>query len=152
MKNKLSSFKQIDFYSRVLNSFIKQGKKSPVKKSFDECFFTLSKKFRKPLYLILKTIFLLLNNFVETKTLRIKRGRHIVPFPTVMNRRIYLVIKWLTIALKSKKRKSSFANSLKNELFNLFLNKRRSSSKIMKLKQENILRSLSNRSNVHYRW
>jgi ribosomal protein S7 len=94
-------------------------------------------------------LFLKLNSYIEIKTIKIRKKIHFVPFPTTYKRRIYLVIKWITVAASEDKRKLNFSKKLSLEIFNLLQNK---SSKSLKIKKNNFSKALINKSNFHFRW
>jgi ribosomal protein S7 len=151
MINQYSS-KHSNFHARIIGFFIKNGKKTKVTKLLNSCFFEISRLLRKPFYLVLKKVFLFLNVYVETKSIKIRRSRYIVPFPINKNRRIYLAIKWLAASLKNKKQRVSFLKKLKLEILSILIDSRHSFSESIKLKQQNLLKAKDNRSYIHYRW
>jgi ribosomal protein S7 len=104
---------------------------------------------KRPIYYLLIKLFIILNVFVETKTVRTRRSVHIVPFPLNLKRRIYLVIKWISFVIDKNKEKISFSEKLVKEIFFILKKKK---SEVLKLKISNNSRALLNRSNIHYRW
>ena len=90
-----------------------------------------------------------MNVFVETKTVRIRRSAHIVPFPLNLKRRRYLILKWLFFVVNRNKEKISFSEKFIKEI--LFILKKKK-SEVFKLHSSNNSKALLNRSNIHYRW
>jgi len=143
---------QFNLHSRITGFFTRNGKKSKVTKFVSECFFEIARSVNKPVYVILRKIFLLLNVFVETKNVKIRRRRYIIPFPVSRNRRLYLALKWLGQGLRLRKQRIPLFKRLKAELLTILINKKRHQSSTLKFKRENIAKAVENRSNIHYRW
>jgi ribosomal protein S7 len=87
---------------------------------------------------------------VETRTVRVRGGVHTIPFILNLNRRIFLIVKWLISVVKKNSQKSPFFERFTKEI-SLILNKN-SSSKVFRLKVLNENSAIKNRSNIHYRW
>lgn len=140
----------ISFYEKFLGFIIKKGKKLNSKKILDNAFFRVSKKtgFSKKQILIL--LFRYLNCFVETRKILIKRRIHLVPFSIKIQRRLYLIVKWLIKAIDFNKRKLSTSAKLSDEI--LAVLKKLSGSKVLNFRKLNNQQSVSNRSNIHFRW
>lgn len=149
MKKLLTSRFEIDLCSKILGFLIKKGKKKKIEKILKIAFSKISSLTKKPIHYILVKFFISLNVFVETKTVKVKRSRHVVPFPLSLKRRIYLIIKWFVFVLNKNKNKVSFSNKFTKEIFLVLKNKK---SEVYKLKNLNNSRALMNRSNIHYRW
>lgn len=148
MKNlKMKKFKST--YLKLLASFIKKGKKTKAKKILNESLFTLNKIFKVPASLLVNKFFCLLTVFVETKTIRVRRSRYIVPFPTTFRRRVYLVTKWLTMTVFENKNRVSLSKKLSLEIFATL---KGLNSRALHLRNINNTKALANRSNAHYRW
>jgi ribosomal protein S7 len=148
MKNlKMKKFKST--YLKLLASFIKKGKKTKAKKILNESLFTLNKIFKVPASLLVNKFFCLLTVFVETKIIRVRRSRYIVPFPTTFRRRVYLVIKWLTMTVFENKNRVSLSKKLSLEIFATL---KGLNSRVLHLRNINNTKALANRSNAHYRW
>jgi ribosomal protein S7 len=137
-----------NFYKRFIGLFIKKGKKSIIIKIISNIFIQLCKKFKLSFIFLMHTIFLTLNIFVESKSVKIKRRTFIVPFTINFKRRMYLCIKWILLSVLKNKTKGSLFDKLFSELTNI-INK---DSNSLNLKKENLLKALSNRSNAHFRW
>jgi ribosomal protein S7 len=140
---------QINLYDKILGFFTKKGSKNKSLNLLNKAFFNVCKVLKKPLNYLVVKLFIILNVFVETKTIRIRRRVHIVPFPVDFKRRIYLVIKWLSFVIHKNNTKISFYEKLVKELFCILKKK---NSEVLKLKKANITKALLNRSNIHYRW
>jgi ribosomal protein S7 len=138
-----------NFYKKFIGLFIKKGKKNIISKIIYKIFIKLSKKFKLSFIFLMHNIFLTLNTFVESKSVKIKRRIFIVPFSINLKRRVYLSIKWIIISVLKKKTNSSLFEKLFNELVNIIIKK---DSNSLNLKKENLLKALSNRSNAHFRW
>jgi ribosomal protein S7 len=98
---------------------------------------------------ILLKVFKKLSTFVEIKKIRVRKRLVYVPFYITSSRRMYLIIKWVMLAVKTDKRKIPFTNKIANEILSVLRNK---SSKSMRYKKSNVSMVLSNRSNIHFRW
>ena len=145
----LKTHKKSSLYLKFLGFLIKKGKKTKTKFLLMLSFFKFCFFFKKPLKSILNTLFITLNTFVETKTIKIKKSRYIVPFPINLNRRIHLIIKWFVLSINANKSRRSFHLKFLEEL-NLVLTKKH--SEVLNLKNLNISKAVANRSNAHYRW
>ena len=142
--------KKFNLYYKLLGFLIKKGKKSKSKYLLDLAFFKAGLYFNKPFFYLLNKLFVSLNVFVETKMIRVKRSRYLVPFPISLRRRVYLIVKWIVLTAKvNNKKKCSFSEKLFDEIFLIF---KTSKSKVLELKKSNISKALANRSNAHYRW
>jgi ribosomal protein S7 len=139
----------INLYHKIFGFFVKNGKKNKSLKLLNSAFLKICKIMKRPIYYLLIKLFIILNVFVETKTVRTRRSVHIVPFPLNLKRRIYLVIKWISFVIDKNKEKISFSEKLVKEIFFILKKKK---SEVLKLKISNNSRALLNRSNIHYRW
>jgi len=99
---------------------------------------------------LLFNIYLKLDYFIEIKQVKIKRRTYTIPFSISYSRRIYLIIKKIKSATESTKRKTSFSENLKVELYNIL--KLSNNSKALKLLRNNQAQSKTSRSNIHFRW
>jgi len=144
---------KISFKSHLYNKFLgflnKKGGKIKAKKILSESFLILSKRTGLSVRLILLKIFLKLNTFVEVKRIRVRKRVTLVPFYIKYNRRLYLVVKWIMMAVKEDTRRIPIINKFSNEVLQLLSNK---SSKALKFKENNVSQVLLNRSNMHFRW
>ena len=137
-------------YNRLLGALIKNGKKTKAKYILDQAFLTVSKKTGISIRLILLKLFSQLNVYVEARTIRVKRRSYVVPFTLNTNRRLYLILKWITTASFDNKKRVGSASKLAHEILLIITNHK--DSKALKLKSSNNTLVLSNRSNLHYRW
>jgi ribosomal protein S7 len=138
------------FYSQLLKYFIKNGKKSVAKKVVTNMLLKLSALLNERFSIILKKLILSLNVFIELKNVRMKKHSSFVPFPINANRRLYLIIKWLSMVVKSNKKKVPLCDKLVTEIYNTVLGTPLSETLKIKLSQNQKI--LENKSNIHYRW
>jgi ribosomal protein S7 len=138
-----------NLFTKFLGILIKKGKKTKAKNLLSFSFLNVSMFLNKPIFYILLKLFKKLNVYVETKVLKIKRSRYIVPIPININRRIYLILKWLNIAIKKNKERKSFSDKFIEQVFSVLLNNK---SEVINLKLINNSQAVLNRSNIHYRW
>ena len=144
----LNNFK-IDLYKKLTGFLTKKGKKTKSEKIVNTAFLIISKKLNCSLPLLLSYVFLKLNTFVEAKKVRVRRSSHIVPFSLSLQRRSYLVTKWLSKAVLENTQRISIIDKIVNEIISLLDN---TDSKSFKLKQLNNNLASSNRSKMHFRW
>lgn len=150
MKKKTLILKNNNLYYKFLGVLIKKGNKNAAKKILDKTFLKLSLKHNKSFCKLLLQIFIKLNSFVEVKSVRVRRASHLVPFSINLKRRSYLILKWLTTAIKEEDtQQNSMIEKLYLEVNNLIQN---TQSKALKKKKQNTLNAVKNRSNLHFRW
>lgn len=138
-----------NLYKKFLGVLIKKGNLTKAKSILDTTFSIVSKKTGSPKEVILLKIFTSLNTFVEVKKVKIKRRSFLIPFSMNLERRSYLIVRWLIQAIKKNTKKSTFAVKLSNEILTVISDAPADSKKFRKL---NISQAISNRSNIHYRW
>ena len=136
-------------YNKFLGLLIKKGNKIKAKKILNSALNLASKKSGYSYSFLLLNIFSKLNIIVESKTVNFKRRTFIVPFPISLKRRSYLGIKWLLEAALQNKKRIPIHIKISEEIISLL---DCSTSKAFKIKQLNNYQSISNRSNIHYRW
>lgn len=139
-----------NFYKRILNNFILKGKKVVVKNLFDKTLTDVAKILKISTLKLLFKIYLKLNSFIEIKRVNIKRRSYVIPFSVPYSRRVYFIAKRLKTSIRSDKRKISYYEKLKSEIYNLFLMKLNSRS--LKLLKSNQTQIRVSRSNIHFRW
>jgi ribosomal protein S7 len=139
----------INFYKKILGLVLKKGKKSLFNLILNKSFNFLQRTLKLSFSYLLNTLYIALSTFVESKTIKIKRRLYTIPFPISINRRIYLIGKWLLLSIAANKKKISFSKKLIEEIMLIVQNQ---TSKALIFKKDNILKSLSNRSNAHFRW
>ena len=149
MNRKKMINKNFNLYRKIFCFFVKKGKKIKVLKILNIVFTKLCYVTKKPIHYLLTKLFVTLNVFVETKTIKSRRNVHIVPFPSNLKRRMYLILKWMSFILLKNSNKVSFSSKLLTEI--LFILKKKK-SEVLKLKILNNSKALANRSNIHYRW
>ena len=142
-------FNKINLYKKILGFLVKKGKKSKTLNLLNLAFSKICNIIRRPLHYLLTKLFIILNIFVETKTIQTRRRLNVVPFPLTFKRRVYLIIKWIFFVVRKNKEKISFASKFIKEI--LFILKKKK-SEVFKLKSLNNAKALLNRSNIHYRW
>nr|NP_038195.1 ribosomal protein S7 [Synura synuroidea]AAF36961.1 ribosomal protein S7 [Synura synuroidea] len=139
-----------NFYKKFKSFFLKNGDFRSANSLVDKTMLLLAKKYNTVPTRIFLSIFKKLNSFIEVRIIKKKRRTYFVPFAVGLNRRIYLVLKKLKETLILDKRKISFGEKLRHEIF-LLLSKEKL-SKSLQLKKDNLLKAAQNRSNVHFRW
>jgi ribosomal protein S7 len=138
-----------NLYQKLLKFLIKKGKLNKARQILNKTFFSLYLIFNKPIFFLLNSFFLKLNVFIETRSIRIKRTRYLVPFVINLKRRIFLVLKWLFISLLQNKKRRPLFLKLSKEIFYVL---KGLNCKTVDLQQLNTSKALLNRSNIHYRW
>jgi len=146
---KLKNKSSLNLYQKLLGIFTKQGKKSIIKRLIDKALLRLSLKTKKPFFYLLNKFFSVLNVLVETRILKVRRSRFIVPFSINYSRRLYLIVKWLSLSIYKNKIKKCFPLKFCKEFFDTVF-KQKSNS--LTLRKENTTKAIANRSNIHYRW
>lgn len=150
MKQKTFISKNKNLYYKFLGVLTKKGNRNAAKKILDKTFLKLSLKTNKNLQNLFLHIFIKLNSFVEVKSVRVRRASHMVPFSINLKRRAYLILKWLTSAIKEEDtQQNSMVEKLYLEINNLIQN---TQSKALKKKKQNTINAVKNRSNLHFRW
>lgn len=139
----------INFYKKILGLVLKKGKKSLFNLILNKSFNFLQRTLKLSFSYLLNNLYIALSTFVESKTIKIKRRLYTIPFPISINRRIYLIGKWLLLSIVANKKKISFSKKLIEEIMLIVQNQ---TSKALTFKKDNIIKSLSNRSNAHFRW
>jgi ribosomal protein S7 len=140
--------KNFYLYEMFLGFLTKKGHKIHAQKILNSTFKKVSKKTGFSFNKIFLNIFLKLNTFVEVKKVKVRRSSYFVPFPIKFKRRIYLMLKWIMLAVKQNKKKISLTEKLAFEITNIIKGYR---SKSLKLRQDNLSFAFRNRSNSHYR-
>ena len=141
--------KKKNLYDKFLGLILKKGKKSVAKNILDSAFSQVSLRINMPFHKILVLCFLKLNTLVEVREINSNRRTIFVPFYITFERRLYLVFKWILTAVTEDKRKISFSDKLADEIYNIVSDK---TCRSMELKKDNLKKSISYRSNIHYRW
>ena len=136
-------------YNKFLGSLIKKGNKIKAKKTLNFALKLASKKSGYSYSFLLLNAFSKLNTFVESKTVNFRRRIFIVPFGIDLQRRSYLIVKWVLKAALQDKRKVPFYIKISEEILSLLND---STSKSLKMKQLNNSQAILNKSNFHYRW
>lgn len=116
MNIKKSINKNINLYRKIFCFFVKKGKKIKFLKILNTVFTKLCFITKKPIHYLLTKLFIILNVFVETKTIKTRRNVHIVPFPSNFKRRTYLILKWISFILLKNSNKVSFSSKLLTEI------------------------------------
>lgn len=148
-QKKISKIKKKSLYDKLLGFLIKKGKKTTAKNVLENVLSSVSKTIKIPKNLILLHLFIKLNTFVETKSVKIRNRSFIVPFSLSLKRRSFLIIKWLLKSASENKENISLSKKLITEITNLLTKQK---SKTLSLKKVNNNQAFSNRSNFHFRW
>jgi ribosomal protein S7 len=150
MQKKIINLKKKNLYYKFLGVLTKKGNKNAAKRILDATFLNLSLSTNKTLQKLFLQIFIKLNSFVEVKNVRVRRASHMVPFSINLKRRSYLILKWISSAIKEdKNQQKSTSEKLYFELNDVIHN---TASKALKKKRQNTLSAVKNRSNLHFRW
>jgi len=140
----------ITLYNKVVGFLTKKGKRNKAVNILNSSFLKINQLSKKPTFYVINKLFSVLNVYVETRTVRVRGGVHTIPFILNLNRRIFLIVKWLISVVKKNSQKSPFFERFTKEI-SLILNKN-SSSKVFRLKVLNENSAIKNRSNIHYCW
>ncbi len=139
-----------NFYNLFLGLLTKNGNASASMKLLTKVFLMVSKKTGLSHKIIALKAFLSLNIFVEVKSVKRRKFKHLIPFPISLNRKLYLAAKWIISSALEDKRKVGFADKLSQELIVLVTNKKLSKS--YKKRRSTLSLAIKNKSNVHFRW
>ena len=140
----------ITLYNKVVGFLTKKGKRNKAVNILNSSFLKINQLSKKPTFYVINKLFSVLNVYVETRTVRVRGGVHTIPFILNLNRRIFLIVKWLISVVRKNSQKSPFFERFTKEI-SLILNKN-SNSKVFRLKVLNENGAIKNRSNIHYRW
>ena len=141
---------KFNIYKKLKQFFIKKGKTQKANNIINKALLSISRENKLTLSYILLFVFNKLNSFFEIRKLYLRRRLNVIPFAANKKRRVYLVIKRIREVLLLDKRKKPISAKLQNEIFNIFLREKLSSS--IKLKKADISKVFSYRSNIHFRW
>ncbi len=145
----MNFLKKKTLYYKFLGHLIKKGNKNIAKNILDNSLFLTYRKLNYSYYLLLLKIFKKLNFFVEARKIKHRRRTFLVPFSIKLNRRIYLVVKWILDSSYENKNRIPLFKKISSELISILIKKDSKS----KLKKEiNIKNIIKNRANAHYRW
>lgn len=152
---RLFIFKKQPFYTnlvfkKLIGLLIKKGHKNQIFRIVKTSLKVASVKLKLRLSQLIVKLFNKLKISVESKKIKIRRNFHFVPFPITLKRKTYLIVKWLILSLKKNKLKVSCLVKLVST-FTQLINKKKFSS-AYKIKKANIIQSLKNKSNSHFRW
>jgi ribosomal protein S7 len=135
-------------YKKLLGLMTKKGLKSKSFNILQKSLHLASIKMHITIKKLLNNLYKKLKIFVEPKTIKKRKKNYLVPFPITKKRSFYLASKWILNCLK-KKKKVNIEKLLSKEITRT-LTKKKSNS--LKYKRINILNSLKNKSNLHFRW
>jgi len=138
------------FYNKLLNFLIKKGKKNNAKSILNAFAIKIRKVYRGPLSALFTELFSKLSTSVETKRIKMRRNKFVVPFLIKPNRRTYLAIKWFVISAKKNTRKIPMEDKLIGEIVSTL--KKNAKSYSIELKKQNESQAVFNKSNLHFRW
>jgi len=148
LKKKKFKNSPTNLYTYFLCMLIKKGKKNNALKILNFFLYSLYRIYSKPIFMLLNKLFLCLNTFVETKIIRKRKRKYVVPFLINLKRRLFLITHWILFVIKKEKYKT-FSERLIKEVSLLL---KGVSSASFNLKKINNSKALQNRSNMHYRW
>jgi ribosomal protein S7 len=135
-------------YFNLLGSLIKKGQKIKAQSILRNSFINVSDSLNLSISKIFNKIGKKAGNLLELRKIKIRRNVHLVPFPTTINRRRFLLSKQLVSGVKINKKKINTSKKLAEQLIS-FLIKRGYNYNKKKLLIKQIV---TNRSNIHYRW
>ncbi len=141
--------KSNSLHSVFLGYLLKKGKKVKANKILENTFVEVYKKTNLPLNYIFKKVLSKIGNVIELKTIKVRKNTYIVPFSIKSNRRNYVVVKKIMSTINEDKSKMPFHLKLSNEIINILADK---PSKTLAKNKEAVKQSITNRSNIHYRW
>lgn len=148
-EGKMKEKKNKIFIKKLINHLMKNGKKSFANKIIYKNGFLLSKYFNKSLYTIYSDLFIILRPFIEIRKVRVRRTTYMVPFPTNMQRQIYLVSQWLLETLNKDTRKVNVNKKFREEIIKILLNQE---SITVNKKKDLYKKAEKSRSFAHFRW
>jgi ribosomal protein S7 len=138
-----------NLYSKFLNFFFLQGKKSSIKKKIDSVFTLLAKELLYSANHLLLIFFKRLKSYVEIKKIKKRRRTFLVPVPITHSRRIYLALSWLSSSIQLNKNQIPFERKLYDEVLNILLNQR--CNTLISFEKNHKL-AVESRIHLHYRW
>lgn len=141
--------KTSNLYSVFLGYLLKRGKKVKANKILENAFVEVYKKTNLPLNYIFKKMLSKIGNVIELKTIKVRKNAYIVPFSIKSRRRNYVVVKKIMTTIHEDKSKLPFHIKLSNEILNILSDR---PCKTLTKNKEAVKQSISNRSNIHYRW
>jgi len=140
---------KLNLYNKFLRLLIKRGKINKARFLLNKTFFYLYLFFNIPIFFLFNTFFTKLNIFVETRFIRIRRTRYVVPFVISLRRRIFIILKWLFTSLSQNKKRKPYFFKIAREIFHVLKDIK---NKTLDMRESNTAKALQNRSNIHYRW
>ena len=149
IKKPLTLSKNFNLYDKILGFLIKRGHTEDSISLLTLAFSRICELINRPINYLLVKMFILLNIFVETKTIKTRSRLNIVPFPLNLKRRIHLILKWIFFVIKKDKANTSFVPKFVKEILSILKEKK---SEVFKIRATNNSKALLNRSNIHYRW
>ena len=138
-----------NLYSVFLGYLLKRGKKIKANKILENTFIEVYKKTNLSLNSIFKKMLSKIGNVIELKTIKVRKNAYIVPFSIKSRRRNYVVVKKIMTTIHEDKSKLPFHFKLSTEILNILSDK---PCKTLTKNKDAIKQSISNSSNIHYRW
>jgi len=136
---------------KIIKFLIKKGHKVAATKLFTQLCTQFSIIFKKiPIVYIFSSLFFKLNTNVELFQIAYRRKSHFIPVPIKYTRKMYIIFKWLYLAINTSKLKISSFKKMYNEIISVLLNKHTSTA--LKLKRENEIKAYKFQSKIHFRW
>lgn len=138
-----------NLFDTLTGQLFKKGKKLKVLRIVNESLLIVSNKTGLSVNEIMHFLSDKLGSIIETKTIRLRKNVHIVPYPLTSSRRFYLIAKNIVSVINNNSSKISLKEKIIEEIFSLVKNKQSKSLE----KKENILKdAIKNKANIHFRW
>lgn len=138
-----------NLYTSLIGQLTKNGKKNKAIEILNSAMLTVSLKTNFSIIKIFKILSKKLGSVVETKTVRLRKNVHIIPFPLKNSRRFYLISKNIVSSINENTSKISVKEKIIEEIFSLIKNKQ---SKSLQKKTNTLKQATNNKANIHYRW
>jgi len=138
-----------NLFDTLTGQIFKKGKKLKILSIINKALFIVSNKTGLSVNEIMHFLADKLGSLIETKTIRLRKNVHIVPFPLTSSRRFYLIAKNIVSVINSNNSKISLQDKIVEEFFSLIKNKQ---SKSLERKEKIIKEAIKNKANIHFRW
>nr|YP_009118116.1 ribosomal protein S7 [Malawimonas californiana]AJF22872.1 ribosomal protein S7 [Malawimonas californiana] len=133
--------------TKLINTLMKNGKKSIAEKAVYKTLELIKTKYNKSPLPILKEAIENIKPSVEVKTIKKHGKEYRIPCEINTKRQQSLGIRWIVKSLKKSSEKG-----LKFKLFNEIMNALNKKGLAYKMKDDMHQQAEKNRSNIHYRW
>lgn len=138
-----------NLYTSLIGQLTKKGKKKKAIEILNNAMLSVSLKTNLSIFKIFKIISKKLGSIIETKTVKLRRNVHIIPFPLNTSRRFYLISKNIISSVNENTSKISIEEKITEEVYSLIKNKH---SKSLQKKTNTLKQATKNKANIHYRW